>query len=90
MVILGPTRYIFQSLFAGASQYVVKVIPLSNWVGREGYHLPARLDSLLLGVVDCLGTVRRHLHRPNFKRTHSARTRNFCDFFPRAPLFRVV
>ena len=35
MVILGPTRYIFHSLFAGASQYVMKVVPLSNWVGRE-------------------------------------------------------
>lgn len=35
MVILGPTRYIFRSLFTGASQYVMKVVPLSNWAGRE-------------------------------------------------------
>ena len=35
MIILGPTRYIFQSLFAGMGQYVMKIVPLSNWSGRE-------------------------------------------------------
>ena len=35
MIVLGPTRYIFKSLLGGASQYVMKVVLLSNWVGRE-------------------------------------------------------
>ena len=35
MIILGPTRYIFRNLLDGAGQYVMKVVPLSNWVGRE-------------------------------------------------------
>ena len=33
--VLGPTRYIFQSMFAGLGTYVMKIVPLSNWVGRE-------------------------------------------------------
>ena len=33
--VLGPTRYIFQSIFAGLGTYVMKIVPLSNWVGRE-------------------------------------------------------
>lgn len=33
--VLGPTRYIFQSMFAGLGTYIMKIVPLSNWVGRE-------------------------------------------------------
>ncbi len=33
--VLGPTRYIFQSMFAGVGSYVMNIVPLSNWVGRE-------------------------------------------------------
>ena len=33
--ILGPTGYIFRSMFAGLGVYVMKIVPLSNWVGRE-------------------------------------------------------
>ena len=33
--ILGPTRYIFQSLFSGLGTYIKEIIPLSNWIGRE-------------------------------------------------------
>ena len=35
VLIVGPTQYIFHSLFAGLTDYFAKVIPLSNWVGRE-------------------------------------------------------
>ena len=33
--ILGPTRYIFQSMFSGFVTYVKEIVPLSNWIGRE-------------------------------------------------------
>lgn len=33
--IAGPTQYILSSLFAGLADYIVKIVPLSNWVGRE-------------------------------------------------------
>ncbi len=33
--ILGPTRYIFQSMFSGLVTYVREIVPLSNWIGRE-------------------------------------------------------
>ena len=33
--VLGPTRYIFQSMFTGLGTYIKEIVPLSNWVGRE-------------------------------------------------------
>ena len=35
ILVLGPTSYIFKSLFAGLGAYVMKIVPLSNWIGRE-------------------------------------------------------
>ena len=35
VILLGPTSYIFKSLFAGLGAYVMKIVPLSNWIGRE-------------------------------------------------------
>ncbi len=35
IILLGPTSYIFKSLFAGLGTYVMKIVPLSNWIGRE-------------------------------------------------------
>ena len=35
IILLGPTGYIFKSLFAGIGTYVMKIVPLSNWIGRE-------------------------------------------------------
>ena len=32
---VGPTGYIFKSLVAGGADYVAKIVPLSNWMGRE-------------------------------------------------------
>ena len=34
VMILGPTGYIFRSMFAGLKEYAVQILPLSNWVGR--------------------------------------------------------
>ena len=35
IIFLGPTSYILKSLFAGLGTYVMKIVPLSNWIGRE-------------------------------------------------------
>ncbi len=35
IILLGPTSYIFKSLFTGLGAYVMKIVPLSNWIGRE-------------------------------------------------------
>ena len=35
VIVLGPTLYIFRSLFSGLTTYVMKIVPLSNWIGRE-------------------------------------------------------
>ena len=35
ILVLGPTSYILKSLFAGLGAYVMKIVPLSNWIGRE-------------------------------------------------------
>ena len=34
VMILGPTGYIFRSMFAGLKEYAVQILPLSNWVRR--------------------------------------------------------
>ena len=35
VILLGPTLYIFRSIFAGLGSYFSKIVPLSNWIGRE-------------------------------------------------------
>ena len=35
VILLGPTLYIFRSIFTGLGTYVMKIVPLSNWIGRE-------------------------------------------------------
>ncbi len=35
VIILGPTLYIFRSMFDGLVSYGAKIVPLSNWIGRE-------------------------------------------------------
>ena len=35
VILLGPTLYIFRSFFTGIGTYVMKIVPLSNWIGRE-------------------------------------------------------
>ena len=35
VIILGPTTYIFRCMFAGLGEYVARIVPLSNWIGRE-------------------------------------------------------
>ena len=35
VIFLGPTLYILRSFFAGLGSYIMKIVPLSNWVGRE-------------------------------------------------------
>ena len=35
IIFLGPTLYIFRTLFTGLGAYIMKIVPLSNWIGRE-------------------------------------------------------
>ncbi len=35
VIVLGPTLYIFRSFFTGIGAYIMKIVPLSNWIGRE-------------------------------------------------------
>ena len=35
VIILGPTLHIFRSIFTGLGDYVMRIVPLSNWIGRE-------------------------------------------------------
>ena len=34
VIVVGPTRVIFSTFFQGLGDYMVKIVPLSNWVGR--------------------------------------------------------
>ncbi len=35
IILLGPTLYILKTLFTGLGTYVMKIVPLGNWIGRE-------------------------------------------------------
>ena len=35
VIVLGPTLYIFRSFFTGLGTYIMKIVPLSNWIGRD-------------------------------------------------------
>lgn len=35
VIILGPTLYIIRSMFTGLADYFMRIVPLSNWIGRE-------------------------------------------------------
>ena len=35
ILVAGPTQYIFGILAAGGADYVAKLVPFSNWIGRE-------------------------------------------------------
>lgn len=35
IILLGPTLYILRSFFTGIGTYIMKIVPLSNWIGRE-------------------------------------------------------
>ena len=35
VILVGPTLYIFRSIFTGLGTYIMKIVPLSNWIGRE-------------------------------------------------------
>lgn len=34
VIILGPTLHIFRNIFTGLGTYLMKIVPLSNWIGR--------------------------------------------------------
>jgi BCCT family betaine/carnitine transporter len=61
--------------FSGGVAYVKELIPLSMPFGREDANFASGLDCLLLGLVDLLVTVRRHVHRPRLAGPHGPRVR---------------
>lgn len=34
VILFGPTLYIFRAIFTGLGTYIMKIVPLSNWIGR--------------------------------------------------------
>ena len=69
-VVTAITRY-----FNVMVDYVLLLPALSNPFGREGYQLLPWLDDVLLGLVDLLVAVRRHVHRPYLQGAYGARVR---------------
>ncbi|MDE2886892.1 MAG: BCCT family transporter [Gemmatimonadota bacterium] len=35
VILLGPTGYVLRSIVAGFGEYLARIVPLSNWMGRE-------------------------------------------------------
>lgn len=67
---LGGARFILGNHVVGA------VVQRHRLPGRGGGVVAGQLDLLLLGVVDRLGAVRRHLHRPHLARPNRASVRD--------------
>ena len=78
VIFLGPTLYILRTMFDGLVTYGAKIVPLSNWIGREDTGFLSRLDHVLLGMVDRLGALRRHLHRPHIQGAYRTPVCDIC------------
>ena len=63
MLFAAGTGTILSEFVPGLGAYVPEVIPLSMPFGREDDGYQPGLDGVLLGLVDILVTVRRHVHR---------------------------
>ena len=79
VVVVGATVLILTGFVTNLGAMSSMSCSLSNPFGREGRLLPSGLDLVLLGVVDQLVAVRRHVHRPGQSRPHGARVhRSAC------------
>ena len=91
VLILGPTLFLMQSWVQNLGGYVQALPELmlrTSPFAEDGW--AGRLDHLLLGLVDELGTVRRHVHRAHLTRPHHPRIRLRCAAGPDARRFAVV
>jgi BCCT family betaine/carnitine transporter len=64
VLIVGPTVAIITGFFTAISRLRQRTCPLSNPVRPRGRQFQPGLDVVLLGVVDLLVALRRHVHRP--------------------------
>ena len=71
----GPTRYLLDALVQNFGIYIQELPRLSFWTEAYRNRLAARLDPLLLGLVDRLVSFCRDFCRPCVARPHSARIR---------------
>ena len=90
VIILGPTLYIFRSFFTGLGTYVMKIVPLSNWIGREDtgffHDWTTFYWAWWIAWAPFIGTfIARH-----FKRTHSSRIRNLRAASTDVAMFNLV
>ena len=68
LVVVGPTVYIFNNFFNATGIYLQNFPTMSLWLDPVAQdRLAGELDDLLLGLVDRLGAVRRHLHRQDLE-----------------------
>jgi choline/glycine/proline betaine transport protein len=71
LIIAGPTVYILRALVESTGYYLQNLIATSMRTDMFTDPLLAgSLDDLLLGMVDLLVTVRRHVHRPHLSGTY--------------------
>ena len=90
VIVLGPTLYIFRSLFSGLTTYVMKIVTAQQLDRARRHRLLSRLDNVLLGVVDRLGTVHRHIHRSHFQGTHGSRVCHLRSASTNVAMFNLV
>ena len=74
--VFGPTIFLLNDFTETIGGYLSQFIPMSFRTGAFGWRRVAgRLDDLLLGLVDVVGTLRRRLHGPHLPRPHDPAVR---------------
>ena len=90
IIFLGPTGYIFKSLFAGLGAYVMKIVPLSNWIGREDTAFLHDWTTFYWAWWIAWAPLHWDLHCSHFKGTHGSRICNLCPAAADTAMFDLV
>ena len=78
LLVAGPTVFIFDTLTEAVGGYLTSIVPNSFRTGAFGdREWLGDMDDLLLGVVDLVGAVRRHVHRAHLAR--AGRSASSCS-----------
>ncbi|WZB64013.1 BCCT family transporter [Achromobacter xylosoxidans] len=77
IIAAGPTADILQGLLDNTAAYLRYLPQLSQPFSRR-QRIPAGLDLVLLGLVDFLVALRRHVHRPHFQGPQRAPVPGLC------------
>ena len=75
VIVLGPTGYAIRSIAAGFGDYLAKIGPLSNWIGREDTGFVRDWTTFYFAWWFAWAPFVGTFHRPDFPGAHGPRIR---------------